>query len=99
MRNEFTVYILHDAINANDASIPIALNNLFHQLQLAGINCPTLDNEGMVEFTASLAECIRAGVDKDRLHTEVDKLANDKIPSKDYYAISYLAPKRQQPTA
>lgn len=99
MRNEFAVYILHDAINANDASIPIALNNLFHQLQLAGINYPTLDNEGVIEFTASLAECIQAGVDKKKLHAEVDKLANSEIPSKDYYAISYLVPKRQQPTA
>lgn len=95
MRNEFAVYILHDAINANDASIPITLNNLFHQLQLAGINFPSLDNEGMVEFTASLAECIQASIDKEKLHAEVDKLARDKIPSNDYYAISYLIPKHQ----
>ena len=95
MSNEFIVYILHSAINASDNSIPTTLNNLFHHLQLAGVNFPSLDNEGMVEFTASLAECIQAGVDKEKLHTEVDKLANSKIPSKDYYAISYLVPRRR----
>lgn len=99
MSNEFIVYILHSAINASDNSIPTTLNNLFHHLQLAGVNFSSLDNEGMVEFTASLAECIQAGIDKEKLHAEVDKLASDKIPSNDYYAISYLVPKRQQPTA
>lgn len=95
MSNEFIVYILHSAVNASDNSIPTTLNNLFHHLQLAGVNFPSLDNEGMVEFTASLAECIQAGIDKEKLHAEVDKLASDKIPSNDYYAISYLIPKYQ----
>ena len=95
MNNEFIVFILHSAINASDNSIPATLNNLFHHFQLTGINFPSLDNEGMVEFTASLAECIQASIDKEKLHAEVDKLARNKIPSNDYYAISYLIPKHQ----
>ena len=70
MSNEFIVYILHSAINASDNSIPTTLNNLFHHLQLAGVNFSSLDNEGMVEFTASLAECIQAGIDKEKLHAD-----------------------------
>lgn len=95
MSNDFIVYLLHQSVDENDAEIPHILGNLFHRMQLTGVNYPSLDSEGMVEFTASLAECIQAGINKERLHAEVNKLASDKIPSEDYYAISYLPPKRQ----
>ena len=95
MNNDFIVYVLNQSVDSDDAEIPHILGNLFHRMQLTGVNSASLDSAGMVEFTASLAECIQAGIDKEKLHAEVNKLASDKIPSEDYYAISYLSPKRQ----